>query len=772
MTDFRFLRRWLKFQALSVLTMAATSSFAGLPAPDFAAPSDGVGYLPPDGATVTVNPPAIAWVPAPGASSFELEVSGDESFTSPVVRVAGNAYCLYTHTESMAPGRYFWRHRYETTATVENVSPWSRVRSFNVPADASLFPRPTREQISKAVPNGHPRMFMRPEDLPAIRAARDRVPREWGRILELADTALTAPLMAEPKPWTGGKWDSAEWLKYYGQIVASARHLESLSFAYLISGNRAYGEAAKSWLLNFAQWDPHGTSSVTVNDEQTMHIMFAGSRAYSWIYDLLNDAERAQIRNMLSERAADVYRRLHERPDPYEQYPYDSHNGRLWHFLGETALVLYGDVPEAATWLDYAMTIFWGWYPIWGDEDGGWAEGLHYYASYNELFLTWLEHARNVLKVEIQRKPFYAHAGDFPMYVTPPGATISGFGDFSNGTPSPTRVRVAAGYAAALANPEWQWFAETADAGTLVMPLQYMNASRAKPAARPPKPDSILKVFRRAGWAVFNTDMERPERNVQFMMRCSSFGNTSHSHSDQNGVVLAAYGSPLLVNTGFRDYYGSPFCKEWYWHTRSHNCIMLNGNGQERGFHAAGKLAAWGAEGSFGWAVGDATKAYGSRANLYRRWVANVRGEVIVLLDEVVTTAPSIQVLFHGKAPFGFPKSSGSFSLANGRAKLEGRLFGPGTVRLSQTDKYSIMPEDKKTTLPKEWHLTAEVQNPAPGQPVHIVTVLDVHERNGSPRAEDAKVAFDGGIPVVSWNFGEKRETLRFVIPELKVLLR
>src|SRR5947208_16518780 len=83
---------------------------------------------------------------------------------------------------------------------------------------------------------------------------------------------------------------------------------------------------------------------------------------------------------MIRVRGEDGYRWLHDQP--FEQKAYNSYGGRMWHFLGEAAIAYYGEAPEAEKWLDYALSIFWGWYPSFGDEDGGWAQGYSYWASY------------------------------------------------------------------------------------------------------------------------------------------------------------------------------------------------------------------------------------------------------------------------------------------------------------------------------------------------------------------------------------------------------
>ena len=68
-------------------------------------------------------------------------------------------------------------------------------------------------------------------------------------------------------------------------------------------------------------------------------------------------------------RGEDCYNHLRGRKHLW--HPYASHSNRAWHWLGEVAIAFHDEIPEAATWLDYAMTIQYNAYPVWSDEDGG-----------------------------------------------------------------------------------------------------------------------------------------------------------------------------------------------------------------------------------------------------------------------------------------------------------------------------------------------------------------------------------------------------------------
>jgi len=130
-------------------------------------------------------------------------------------------------------------------------------------------------------------------------------------------------------------------------------------------------------------------------------------------------------------------------------------------------------------------------------------------------------------------------------------------------------------------------------------------------------------------------------------------GGVSHSHSDQNGIVVGAYGSPLLVNTGLRPWYGSPYCKEWYWTTKAHNALEIDGEGQPKSVKAKAEFAAFVPGERFDYLAGDATAACGQHVLRYRRHLVFLKPDIIVVLDEVKASRPvSLKFWLHGRAPF------------------------------------------------------------------------------------------------------------------------
>src|SRR5688572_23559078 len=224
--------------------------YAAPPAVSNRAPGpDDIGYLPADGANVETNPPALAWLPEPGAAAYAVQFARDAAFRREAFTIARTPYVLYTHTAVMSPGKWFWR--YATLDGAGERSGWSPSRSFTIVESAQPFPRPSEELVKTRMPNQHPRLMLRPEELPDFRRARTG-PQEqrWNVIVADAERYLKTDLIKEPPPWTGGKWNAPEWRENFVQASRAVEIAETLAFCYMLSGDRRYGDGARKWLMH------------------------------------------------------------------------------------------------------------------------------------------------------------------------------------------------------------------------------------------------------------------------------------------------------------------------------------------------------------------------------------------------------------------------------------------------------------------------------------------------------------------------------------------
>jgi hypothetical protein len=243
------------------------------------------------------------------------------------------------------------------------------------------------------------------------------------------------------------------------------RHIDGamspLALAYLVSGEERYGLAAKKILLAVEPWGVEGPMSLLspFGDEPGLSMARHGHRAYDWLYPLFDAGERDRVRRLQIDRARQILKRL--RKADYLFTPGESHNGRLIAYLTEYAVTLKDEAPDSAEWLDYSLRALLTFYPHWGDDAGGWAEGVSYALAYNTIYLGAIESLRAATGFDLYKKPFFRNVRNFFLYCTSPIGEIKPFGDGAE------RGGVGAGGAALLMHhgrrfndPHCVWWAE------------------------------------------------------------------------------------------------------------------------------------------------------------------------------------------------------------------------------------------------------------------------------------------------------------------------
>jgi hypothetical protein len=713
---------------LVAFLMFAVVEVANLVPPDREPRPSEWGYRPPDGSRVSVNPPSLTWVHDRDAIGYIIQWATKPDFSNAVT--VETRWCVYTHHEPLKPGTYFWRYR--VVRKDGSTSEWSRTRRFAVPADAVIFPKPTMDELKRRIPKEHPRLFFRPEEIPKL---RQWVKGEGQRVFEPLLREAEKLLKSEPTPEPSVKGSIRDpqtrkyWWPNREQTLKACMEAETLALAYLLTGEKRFGEAARKWILHLASWDPDGPTNFALNCEAAKPMLHRLPRAYDWAYDTLTEAEREKVRQVMRRRALDAWRSGEVREgNGHLNEPYNSHGNRTWHKLAECAIAFFGEIPEAEIWLDYAVNKFFAAYPVWSDDDGGWHEGLSYWAGYMSKFVWWAEVAEKALGIDSFRKPFFANVGNYALYTAPPGSPDMGFGDLSHSRPSSGWSFVPY-FAAKTQNPYLAWWAEQwgmkLTTNDPVIRLVYGRLKPMKP--KPPTDLSTSKVFRGIGVAILNTTLLNSSDNVQIRFKSSPFGRQSHGHDPHNSFTLNAYGDALLVNCVYRDWHGSPFHTQWCWSTKAHNALLVNGEGQKP--HSPdpfGKIIAWEFKGSVDYVAGDATEAYEGRLKRFVRHIVFVKPDVIVIADEVIASNPStFQWMLHALKEFAVDEPSQMLTLQRERAGLFVHYIAPEPLRFKQWSSYEPSPDIDfmgGRTFPIQWHVEASTTTPR--EQVFVLTVL------------------------------------------------
>jgi heparinase II/III-like protein/uncharacterized protein DUF4962 len=676
---------------------------------------------PADGAEVRITPPPLCFGRAPGAATYAVEVrreDGSEQYSR-----AGLVDPIHLPDIVFPPGRYRWTvEAFDAGARSIGRREWWR---FTIPRGVPELPWESPQVLLARVPAARPRFLFRRPELDRLRGElTSKYEREWGALRAMIDSALEAAELGPPRyaGWEEMGAPTTEQAQYNEQFRRSIElPLAVLSFAYHLTGERGWGERAKKLLLELEAWGTAGPMSLErgYRDEPALRSARQCHRAYDWLHPLLDEGEERRVRAMVTARGAQISARL--RRIDFHARPGDSHNGRLIAYLAEYAIVLAHECRQSADWLDYSLRALATFYPHWGDEDGGWAEGASYAVEYNAIYLGALECLRR-LSFDLYRRPFFARLRRFFLHCVSPIGEMRPFGDGAErGGVGSSGALLMRHHASVYRDPEARWWSDQIGIGPapFVDPFMPFLVDPAAVAAKPPPERASAELFRGIGWAALHSDLARPERDTMVLFKSSPFGSISHSHADQNGFAVLKGGRALAIPSGYYGpSYGMPHHRDWTQQTRASNCVLVGGRGQPaQDQNARGEIVAFSHFGALSYVSGDATEAYAGRLRGYRRHLLFLRPGAILVLDDLAGASPSrFQWLIHALEEIRLDAEPSRFEIRRKGASLTGRLWSSaGGVAISRSDAFDPPFEagllgEHLRSVPNHHHLTAETK--------------------------------------------------------------
>lgn len=658
----------------------------------------------PDGDTLVENPPRFKWLPiVEDGAQYVIRLSTDPDFpTDKTVLYTDLPLNFFTPDAPLAPGSYHWGYAVWSPDASVPVTEWSTTRSFVVPETIPQTPLPSRSARYAKANLSHPRLWLNPEQLAAFKSAvaKDRNHSSWDTFFQHSvQPWMDREIMPEPVGYPGHKRVAPIWRQTYidcQELIYAIRHL---AIGAKVTDDAAMLARAKEWLLSAAAWDPAGTTSRGYTDEWAFRVNLALAWGYDWLHDALSDEERDTVRTALLARTRETAKHIIENAN-IQIFPFDSHAVRaVSAVIVPSAIALLDEAPEARIWLDYSMEFLSTVYSPWGDDDGGWAEGPHYWMT----GMAYLIDAANLLKsftgYDLYQRPFFQKTGDFPLYTKAPGTRRATFGDDSTMGDLPC---LKLGYnlrqfAGVTGNGAYQWYFErikSDDPGTEMAfynwgwwdfrfdEMVYLHDFGSVEAKPPPSKDA-LRWFKGVGWAAIQQGMDDPDTHIQFVMKSSPFGSVSHSHGDQNAFCLAAFGEDLAIQSGHYVAFNSTMHQSWRRQTRSKNAILIDGKGQYAGtdktqaMQSTGRIVTAEDRGDHIYIQGDATAAYQSMTPSVTsalRDIYFVQNSYFVIVDAVDANEPvDITWLLHAHNPMGL--SDTTFRYSGDRAGFYGKFL-------------------------------------------------------------------------------------------------
>ena len=622
----------------------------------------------PDGVAVAENPPRFTWLPViEDEARYVLRVSTDPKFPSDKTTLFSDlSLNFFTPDAAFAPGEYHWG--YAVWANGAAVSEWSATRNFTLAVGLPETPLGDRKARYKTAEMAHPRLWLSPAKLDAFAkaVAADPAHCNWQTFFDKSVAPwMERDVMEEPAGYPNHQRVAPVWRQTYidcQELIYAIRHL---AVGGKVTKDDAMLARAKEWLLAAASWNPTGTTSRSYTDEWAFRVNLALAWGYDWLHDELSDDERDLVREALLVRTRETADHLIKHANIH-LFPFDSHAVRaVSAVLVPSSIALLDEAEEARDWLNYSIEFLSTVYSPWGDAEGGWAEGPHYWMT----GMAYLIDAANLLKsfcgYDLYQRPFFQNTGDFPLYTKSPDTRRATFGDDSTMGDLPC-LKIGYNlrqYAGVTGNGAYQWYFDEIkknDPGTEMAfynwgwwdfnfdELVYLH-DFGSVEATPPSDGGRLRWFKGVGWVAIQKDMEKPDAHIQFIMKASPYGSISHSHGDQNAFCLAGFGEDLAIQSGHYVAFNSTMHQKWRRQTRSKNAILINGNGQYAGkdkaqaMRSTGQILTAEEREDHIYIQGDATEAYRTltpEVTKVLRDVYFVRDQYFVIVETIDAEKP------------------------------------------------------------------------------------------------------------------------------------
>ena len=413
------------------------------------------------------------------------------------------------------------------------------------------------------------------------------------------------------------------------------------------------------------------------------------------------------------------------------------------------ALVLYGsnavDAASCERWLDYALEIYTAIFPFYGGRDGGWAEGPFYASSYNKwyqpFFLALEQHCGYSF---FEQQPFYRNLAHFFLHCGQPQWETRPFGD---------------GYWCTADSPEWPGFCAQNPFGifaerfgpdlahtmsqeiqTDIFRLHLLDVFRPPTtfqAYKKADPVSNSRLFKDAGYISMHADIGTADTDIAVLALAGRYGPGSHRHTDQGNFAIMAGGKQLIGPSGyFGRQFGSDHHRLWTQQTQAHNCILINGHGQDRNNHlGCGHVLDFSDDATTASCRIDLGAAY-PQLRTYQRSIRFNRQQMQVqIIDDITAdTAVKIAWLLHSLSK---PKQKdehiqikrGDFLLS-----LQLNCEDAATPPVQITDQFEIPLNQNQAPAhhvqhPSQYHMR---WNFAPRRTLRITAVMDIEQFNAS----------------------------------------
>ncbi|HHX40829.1 MAG TPA: hypothetical protein GX715_12780 [Armatimonadetes bacterium] len=462
-----------------------------------------------------------------------------------------------------------------------------------------------------ATPAGerHPILHFSARELPALRARCEADAIRWPRILESADS-LTKPGAVSPGGIGAGRDDTPVVVRghFFGRVLTE--QLETLGFAYQITGEGRYGDLGARILIEAARRLPPDAPPVGPGSYAGARgdILRALTTGYDWLFGAMSESERAVVAHALAAYIRSILDEA-ERPNTW-WVPYHNFTGVAVGAAGRAALAVEARFPqEAPRWIAQVERLTRRWLEKGFDEKGAYCEGVLYAAYGLENATLFADALQRSGKGSLFDSPRWKQIPRFLAHSLLPGEPVydalndSGY----SGIHRATLLRLA-GEGDRLAR--WLW--ESTGGSAVASPYNLIWANDTPPMSPAEAALPWAEHFPGRGLVIFRTGWGRED--LMLSLESGPFYRVTHNQADKCQVTCYGAGGRWLIDSG----YGNTREPDGAAQTVAHNLVLIDGKGQAfsgTGTGTNGRILLFEARQTHGYVLGDATQAYQRNAS-------------------------------------------------------------------------------------------------------------------------------------------------------------
>ncbi len=731
---------------------------------------------------------------------YKLRYSQDPSFKKGMVTVE-TRWPFYNPDSDLRPGVWYWQFGY----VVNGKTDWTTVQQLTVEDQPDKFCPPSYKEFITKLPTVHPRVYLDKKEWSNV-MNRGKNSAEGKEYIVRAEKILKTPM----KSVNDINTKLAEGLKNKAQRSAmmtreSRRiidreevNMDILVRSYLLTKDRRYADEAIKRVKEIVTWQ---NSKNVVGDFNFTTFLSVLSTVYDGLYDLLDDTTRKTLLDGIHFFGNKVYQGFNNH---LENHIADNHAWQMTlRIFTMAAFTVYGDLPEAGLWTEYAYNLWLARFPGL-NKDGAWHNGDSYcHANIRTLIEVPYFYSR-ISGFDFFADPWYQGNALYTIYQQPPFSHAGGNGSSHLSKTTPMGVRV--GYADALAKLTGNTYAADYVRTILAKQPKLLNKGGMDKGSglawfrlqcNKPLPEGaglgdlpMGHVFPQTGLASFSTQLKNTPRSAMISFRSSPYGSTSHALANQNAFNTFWAGEAIFYSTGHHTSFVDKHALLCERSSRAHNTVLVNGMGQRIGVEGYGWIPRHYVGEKIGYVVGDASNAYGKvlsdlwkkRAQktdiefspengwddvplkMFRRHIVELgKSGYTLIYDELEAGEPvTWSYLLHTiTQSMEVDESNKNYIHVKGAAKKgesEAYLFSTGKLVTDLTDRF-FAPADNWLKAdangnfeknPNHWHFTATSDKQ---KTYRFATIIHTHAKvkeGGKPIVLPV-VRKDGSIKVGPW---------------------